>query len=270
MSRDRRVTGAGAERVLDGLSDRDQRIVGELARLRVMTAAQLQRLCFQDLGGQHRDRSRRRVLARLVDLGVLSTMERRIGGVRAGSSGLVFVLDVLGQRLATLLDRATLDSPQRTRRPGTVTERFLLHSLAVSELYLQLREATAAGAVELLGFASEPASWWTDSQGRLIKPDASLTLATATVADDWAIEVDRATESLPTVRAKLATYVELLEQGDTGPNGALPRVLVTVPEAARQQAVATVIRGLPPAAEALLHVVPFADSAAYLLRLARE
>lgn len=265
-----RATTATAERVLCGLSDRDKHIIRELARLRVATATQLQRLCFQDLGGQHRDRSRRRVLARLVALGVLSTMERRIGGVRAGSSGLIFVLDMLGQRLARLLDRTALDSPQRTRRPGTVTERFLLHSLAVSELYVQLREATAAGAVELLSFATEPACWWTDSRGRLIKPDALLTLATATTAFDWAVELDRATESLPTVRAKLATYVELLEQGDTGPNGALPRVLVTVPDAARQQAVATVIRGLPPAAEALLHVVPFTDSAAYLLSLTRE
>lgn len=265
MSRDRRVTGAGAERVLEELSDRDKQIVGELARLRVATAEQLQRLCFQDLVGQHRDRSRRRVLARLVDLGVLSTMQRRQGGVRAGSSGLTFVLDVVGQRLARLLDRATLDSPQRTRRPGTVTERFLLHSLAVSELYVRLREVTAGSDVELLSFATEPACWWTDSQGRLIKPDAGLTLATAAVADDWSIELDRATESLPTVRAKLATYVELLEQGETGPNGALPRVLITVPDEARRQAVGGLITGFAPIAAELLHVAVAAEGPEYLL-----
>ena len=39
---------------------------------------------------------RRRVLGRLVQARVLGTLERRIGGVRAGSQGLVFFLDVAG------------------------------------------------------------------------------------------------------------------------------------------------------------------------------
>lgn len=270
MKRQCRVTGAGAEQLLDVLSQRDRLIVSELARLRVATAGQLERLCFGDLGGQHRDRSRRRVLARLVSLGVLASLERRIGGVRAGSSGLVFVLDLLGQRVAQLLDRTALDSGSRPRRPGTVTERFLLHSLSVSELYVRLREATATGDVELLAYLTEPACWWTDSTGQLVKPDASLTLATTAVADDWVVEVDRATESLPTLRTKLVRYTELLAQGETGPSGALPRVLVTVPDEPRQAAVASLLHELTDDTTQLIHPVQFMEAGAFLLQKVRE
>ncbi len=41
----------------------------------------------------------RRVLARLTELGVLARLERRIGGLRAGSSGYVYYLGPAGQRL---------------------------------------------------------------------------------------------------------------------------------------------------------------------------
>jgi hypothetical protein len=46
---------------------------------------------------------------------------------------LVFVLDGLGQRIAELLRNQSGDSG-RPRRPSTPTQRFLAHSLAVTEL----------------------------------------------------------------------------------------------------------------------------------------
>ena len=80
-----RATWAAAERIAERCSERDQRIVEELARVRVATARQLERLAFAELSGQHRDRTRRRALTRLVEWGLLTTLERRIGGARAGS-----------------------------------------------------------------------------------------------------------------------------------------------------------------------------------------
>ena len=264
MMRDVRVTGAAVERTAAGLSERDWRIVGELHRLRVATGRQLERLLFADLTGSHCDRTRRRVLARLVALGVLGTLDRRVGGVRAGSSGLVFVLDVLGQRLA---ERQVLrtDPAARLRRPGTPTERFLMHNLAVSELYVELVEATrAASDMALLRFDAEPAAWWQDSLGAWIKPDALVTLATSEVSDSWAIEVDRATESLPTLRRQFVRYLELLERGEAGPTGPLPRVLVSVPDVRRLAAVQLVLSDLPPVASELIHSVTAQSAVRYL------
>ena len=41
----------------------------------------------------------RRALQRLTKLGLLATLERRIGGVRSGSDGLIYRLGPAGQRL---------------------------------------------------------------------------------------------------------------------------------------------------------------------------
>ena len=258
------MTWAAVESICDRLGDRDRQIIRELGRLRVATGQQLERLLFADLGGAHADRTRRRVLARLVNLHLLTTLARRVGGVRAGSAGLIFVLDVGGLRvLHALLGRET-DSP-RPRRPGTPTERFLLHSLAVSELYVQLVERARDGSFGLLDYRAEPAAWWQDEQGGWVKPDALLTLRTASYDDDWTVEVDRATESLPTLRRKLLSYVELAERGETGPGGVLPRVLVTVPTEARRATVAWLIEQLPAPAAELLHVVIFDQAVDYLI-----
>src|SRR6266536_5163029 len=237
----RRVTRAGVERVADGLGERDRAILASMSRLRVLTGRQVERLHFAGLGGAHRDRTRRRVLERLVGLGVLAPLERRIGGVRAGSAGLVFALGPVGQRLPGLMPTKGLDwmtTVRRSRRPGTPTERFLKHSLAVSELYVHLVEHARGGLFQLITFRAEPACWWRDSEGMWIRPDAYVVVGTKEdrKADDawedlWAIEVDMATESLPTLRRKLTAYLDLVEQGESGPDGGdLPGVLITVPD----------------------------------------
>src|SRR5262245_62962246 len=99
---ERRVTWAAVRRIAEGLSERDRAILADVARVRVLSGRQVERLHFADLAGQHRDRTRRRVLERLTALQLLTTLERRIGGVRAGSAGLVFALGAAGQRLLTL------------------------------------------------------------------------------------------------------------------------------------------------------------------------
>jgi Replication-relaxation len=266
MSTQQRITGAAVERAADAMGDRDWLVVAELQRLRMATGAQLQRLCFTDLTGTHADRSRRRVLSRLVGLGVLTTLDRRIGGVRAGSNGLVFVLDVLGLHLARLrgADAGTTGNG-RLRHPGTPTERFLHHNLAVSELYVGLVElARTTAELSLLRFDAEPACWWQASTGDWIKPDAVLVLASAEVSDTWAVEVDQATESLPTVRRACERYLELFEQGEAGPAGPLPRVLFCVPDDRRLAAVSNLIGDLPVPAGELIHSTTQESAVSYL------
>ena len=111
----------------DELSERDRSLLLALARLRVASGSQLERLCFRKIAVSARGRVRRRVLGRLVGLGLMVTLERRVGGVRAGSAGLVYGLSGAGWRLVDQLSRSDDASRRRTREtPGTL---FLAHAL---------------------------------------------------------------------------------------------------------------------------------------------
>jgi hypothetical protein len=261
----RRLRQAVVEQLVDRLGDRDRAIVLGLARLRVLTGQHLTRLHFADLSTATRDRTRRRVLGRLASLGIVTTLERRIGGVRAGSAGLVYALDVAGQRILPLLGAETaVDSTSRARHPWTPGVLFLGHSLAVSELYVQLKEEERAGTFNLAQFRTEAASWHPNGFGGLIKPDASVLLQDAEEEASVWIEVDRATESLPTLRRKLLAYVDFANAGQLGPDDVTPMVLVAVPHERRLLAVSGLIRDLPEPAAKLIQVALF-DEATHLL-----
>jgi len=264
----RRVTGARVAEIARDLSERDRAIVADVGRVRVLTGRQVERLHFAELSGRHRDRTRRRVLERLVGLELLTPLERRVGGHRAGSAGLVFALGPAGQRLLAIQDNGT---EGRIRRPGTPTPRFMIHNLAVAELYVSLVEAARTGAFTLTGFRAEPACWWRTSEDVWVKPDASVVMAAGDIEDHWNVEVDQATESLPTMRRKLKVYLDLVAGGERGPDGGeLPRVLVTVPDEGRLGAVREVVRGLPGPAEELFAVVPEGRAVPHIREVLRE
>jgi hypothetical protein len=235
-----------------GLSERDLAVVRDVARLRLVTGKQLERLHFMDLDQPSRSVVRRRVLGRLVRLGLLGTLTRRIGGVRAGSDGLVFAIDTKGQRLLGQRGRAT-----RPRTPGML---FVHHVLGVAELYVALVERTRAEEhIRLAHFAAEPASWWPDGRGGRLKPDAYIRLANLDYEDHWWLELDRATESLPVLKRKLAAYSVFWQSGQLGPNNIVPRVLVTVPDTKRFSGLVRLIRQLPEGAEKLFIVATDKD-----------
>ncbi|MDQ7903089.1 replication-relaxation family protein [Phytohabitans sp. ZYX-F-186] len=268
MGERRRMTGAAVRRIAAELSERDRAILADVARVRVLTGKQVDRLHFAGLQGVHRDRTRRAVLERLVGLQLLTPLERRIGGTRAGSSGLVFALGPAGQRLHAIEEDAARG---RIRQPGTPTPRFMIHNLAVAELYVSLVEASRTGACTLVDYCAVPMSYWRTSEGGWIKPDAYAVVGTGDVEDSWAIEVDNATESLPTLRRKLLVYVGLAKNEECGPDGGpLPRVLVTVPDERRYTAVQSLLRTLPDPAEALFALTMHDRAVPLIVRVLRE
>jgi hypothetical protein len=191
------------------------------------------------------------VLNRLIAWRVVTTLARPVGGVRAGSAGLIYSLDTAGQRVLRLLDDRD-ELP--VRRPWTPGALFLTHTLAASELYVRLREAERAGHLELSVFLAEPASWQRTTSLGTLKPDAYALLAHGDIEDAWWIEVDRATESRNTIRRKLSLYLLAAQAGITGPDGVLPRVLVTVPDERRLTAIREIVADLGPMAERLMSV----------------
>ncbi|WP_045877692.1 replication-relaxation family protein [Pseudofrankia sp. DC12] len=268
-----RHSQAAVERLVDQLSLRDRSVLVDLARVRVLTGDHLTRLHFHDLAATSRDRTRRRVLARLAELDLVSRLERTVGGVRAGSSGHVYALGVVGQRVLALLDAAAETGgglTARARRPWTPGQLFLKHTLAISELYVQLTELCRAGLLTLGRFEAEPAAWWPDGGGGLLKPDASVCVALGEFEDSWFVEVDRATESPETLRRKLVRYVDFARAGQLGPDGVTPRVLVTVPHERRLQDVRAVLARLPPPTDRLFAAIPFNSAVGYLVEVLRE
>lgn len=234
------ITTARLTRLERALAARDWLIIATVARARLATAGQLQRICFADVSR----RQARQTLASLTDRRVLARLPRVVGGVRAGSAGFVYSLDVAGQRLANL------DGNRRRQRPWTVGMTFLAHSLAVTELYVRLVEADRAGDLELADFATEPRCWRSFSgvggTRTVLKPDAFVSTRLDRFEDSWFIEVDRGTESTTTLARKCERYRHYWQAGmEQARTGVFPRVLWLVPGAHRYAAVVEVLGRQP-------------------------
>jgi hypothetical protein len=264
----RRITWAEAERVAERLSPRDWAILRGLAATRVLTGGQLTRLHFHELSAQTRDRVRRRVLERLTQWQIVARLGRAVGGVRAGSCGWVYSLGVAGQRLAQI-DARTTDA-SRVRRPWTPSVLFLTHSLAVAELYVGLVERSRDAAFTVTTFQAEPVCWWPNGLGGFLKPDAFVVLSTVRFDELVWLEVDRGTESLPTLKRKLADYLDFMERGQLGPRDVMPHVVITTSAEARLQAVERLVAGLGPGADEVFSVVGWAAATGSLSRLAQQ
>src|SRR5687768_5196430 len=111
MSGGSRISGRKLMELAAALGPTEQAVIQSLRRVRLASGAQLVRLHFTDR--PHAAVQARRLLARMVEERLLCALGRRIGGVRAGSSGYVYALDVTGQRLADL------GRPTVARRPWT-------------------------------------------------------------------------------------------------------------------------------------------------------
>ena len=245
------------------LTPTEQAVVETLDRVRLATGAQLERLHFVGEGTSHTvARRARRTLTRLVGLRVLSRLNRRIGGVRAGSAGYVYALDVAGQRLASACGPA---GGARIRRPWTPGGTFVAHTLAVTDLYVRLREAERTGDLELTAFDAEPAAWrrFTGLGGSAtwLKPDAFVRVASGEFEHFTFVEVDRATQSAPALARKLAVYRRYHATGrEQDRFGLFPRVVLLVPSEARKDVAARVCAAQPSDSWPLWRVAPYDDA----------
>lgn len=202
-----RITPSAADQIIDRLGDLDHSIVEVLSIVRYATGRQLRRLFWADTEAGRR--LGRHHLAKLTHLRVVSRLELRRGGVRSGSDGFVYAIDVVGQRLIA----RDSGSVRRPRTPGTA---FLAHTLVITDLYVELTAAAREGHLELIGFVGEPEAWRTYNVGAravTLKPDAYAEWFDAEWHSNAFFEIDLGSEHPARLTAKSEQYVEYWRTG---------------------------------------------------------
>jgi hypothetical protein len=205
------LTAGGLIRLRERLSQRDLAVLHQVAELRLMSVRQIQRVHFPvashgNIGAA--TRASQRVLKRLTAERLLQRLSRQIGGVRAGSSGYLMALGPVGQRLLFGDGRR-----QRDYEPGL---RFVDHTLAISQVVVELQEAAQRGILELLECQAEPRSWRQFGGlggGRFVRADLFLVIGSGEYELRWFAEIDRSTESLPVIARKCRVYADYYQSG---------------------------------------------------------
>ncbi|MGH3903842.1 MAG: replication-relaxation family protein [Pseudonocardiaceae bacterium] len=230
-------------------------MLGSLARLRLLNGMQIQRLHLTDGSAATRARRTRSVLQRLTTLRLVARLDRRIGGVHAGSEGTVYGLTGLG--LAVLAIGGPYGGRRRTI--WTTKPAFEGHVLAIGELCVCLEELSRQHVAELLAFDAEPACWrrfpGPGGQPITLKPDAYACLGIGEFEHRAFIELDQASEHLPTITRKCQRYVAYWHSGlEQQRHGVFPKVWWLVPSPHRRDGIASVIRKFAHSAQALFTV----------------
>lgn len=224
-----RARAGDLRRIASSLSPREWNILALLQEHRFLTTSHLTGLLFRD---GHTATSgpviARRTLTRLRQGRLVNTLDRRIGGVRAGSSGLIYYLSERGHRLLAH-DAAQRQRRHRTTEPSTT---FLTHTLAVADARLHLADAERAHGLEMVDVVIEAAAWrrYLATTGVLttLKPDLYVELAIPPGSDELRtlfIEVDLGTEHLPTLIRKCRAYAAYATSGQAERDGGMPLVI---------------------------------------------
>lgn len=256
MVRPRLIPIARAEGVRQELTRHELGVLVVLQRIRLAHLRQLQRLVAVEGTPQARARKAQRLMTKLTTLGVVTRFSRRIGGVRAGSSGFIYGLSELGY---AVLAAGNLDADTKRRQVWESKPYFQDHMLAVTELYVQLVEGHRLGRGELLAYDAEPTNWrhFTGSGGELVqvKPDAYVRLGAAALEYSSFVEVDLSTETLPTILKKSQRYVDYWRSGmEQQRRGVFPRVVWLVKDRRRAQRISSVLGKLATEAQVLFRV----------------
>ncbi len=223
-----RVDRSQVERVRELLSPRDLAVLDQVRDRKLMSGAQIQAVQFPLLDHATADaagRACRRVLRRLVREGVLARLERRVGGIRGGSAGYLYVASPLGHRV---LDG---DGPRHRVREPSIT--FVNHMLAISQLVVDLIEAQRLKRLEILRLEAEPRCWrrFAGASGaEVLRPDLFVALAVGEYEHHSLIEIDLGSETMLRRIAKCKQYEAYYRSGtEQAAHGLFPKVVWSMP-----------------------------------------
>jgi hypothetical protein len=220
------------------LSERDLAVLSAVRQHRFLTATQIERLFFTDHATPSASaRICRRVLARLHRDRVLARLQRRVGGVRAGSASYVYALGSTGGQI--LGDRRA-----RVTEPSTL---FLDHTLAIGDARVELVEAARQRLFDLVEVEIEPECWrrFSGDGGApaTVKPDLYIVSGRDDFEDCWFMEIDRGTESPAAIARKCRAYDLYWRSGlEQAAQGTFPVVLWVTPDDRRVERLSAFIK----------------------------
>jgi len=223
------------EELTRSLSERDRHVLESLKKCRYLTTLQIAMLyCGQSVNRRSAVRAANRCLTKLKNAGLICALQRRIGGVRAGSGSYVWTLTSGGFRLLCL-ESGAKKLRKQFREPS---QHFLEHTLIISEAYLQLTQICAAHNMTLSRIQFEPDCWRQYSErGKavILKPDLYAVTRGGDYEDCWFLEIDRATETPERVVEKCERYIQYLRSGaEQKQTGIFPYVVWIVPDEKRK------------------------------------
>lgn len=259
---DERLGPRGIHNLRLRLDGRDLAIVSQVADLRLMSTSQIEALHFppdSHASAASAARTCRRVLAWLTSTRMLVRLERRLGGIHAGSSSWIYALGPVGHRLLDD-DRAR----PRFREPSAL---FVDHTLAISQLVTDLTLTARGDAVEILRLEPEPRCWRELGGGARdrLKPDLFVSIGQGDLEHSWFVEIDRSTAHLPALRRKCRLYQRYYQSGrEQAAHGVFPRVCWVVLDASRAEGVERMIKGERDLTTGLFRVVT-SDAAVAIL-----
>jgi len=188
------------------LGERDRGLLAAVQKYRYLMTGQIQRLLFTDAANSTAGlRAASRNLKKLCEFGLVDSLSRRIGGVRAGSGSLIWYITHAGERLLRLNNSAA-HPIRRQFEPSTF---FLAHTLAVAETAIQLIEISREHELQIMALQLEPECWRVYSNAGAscsLKPDLYAATMSEEYEDRYFIEVDLDTESPAKIIEKCQKY----------------------------------------------------------------
>ncbi|NQX29527.1 replication-relaxation family protein [Microbacteriaceae bacterium VKM Ac-2854] len=225
----------------------EREVLRFLLEQRYATSRQLARAARTRYGSSRSAaRQTNRLLRKLGEIGLLHALPRTVGGPAHGSSAGIWTITSRGARIASRDPDASETSP-RTKRYRTDQEpslAFLQHTLAISEIRVQLAELEAESDVRVESLQSEPRCWrpYLGSAGQrvFLKPDLAVMTAKADGYEDhWLLEIDLATENPARIVQKCLQYEQYRRTGvEQRRSGIFPAVVWITPTARRRDQLA--------------------------------
>jgi hypothetical protein len=262
-----RLSASQLQQIDAELLDRDRLVLAFLGEARLATGGQIARRWWQSTSpSDPAARACRRTIARLERLRVIARIARRHGGVRGGSSSIIYGVGVAGRRLL---------EPDAVPRLGTPSLLHTTHTIAITELAVRLAEAERRGQIAARGVQFEPQchrSFLAGFGARIIlKPDLFVGVAAGHDAEDlWFIEVDLATHATTSIRRAAQRYLAHLQSGpEQREHGIYPRVVFTAPNPHRAQQLQRVLASTNPPSPRLFSVWPYDEVVGRLAAEAR-
>lgn len=223
------------------LLDRDRQIVMSVGRFRQLASAHIRELHFSELASSE---PLYRALNRLVERKYLARIERRmVGGSGAGSGQYVYQLGREGWRL------------YGHDKKYWAYRAIDYHTIGIADAYIELLTLERTGAIEILGYSTEPESWRTIG-GVELRPDLFAEVGDVYQGRRWRLwlEIDMGTERQAKIREKLAAYWAAYTNSSETELNLFPRVVFLAPDAMRARELRYIIDDGPVAAQELFLV----------------